>query len=78
MCCIFLDEYFDKTPVSNKCFCDDCHKARGDRECYSRGNPSMTYALPIGWSRFPIKYEKVAMSLHAFKNLIELSHIVKI
>ena len=52
---IFADDYFDKTPKYNKCFCDSCHKARGDKECYTRGNPPKTYALPLGCSRFAIK-----------------------
>ncbi|XP_028399668.1 neuralized-like protein 4 [Dendronephthya gigantea] len=62
------DEYFDDTPAFNKCFCEDCHKARGDRECYSRGNPAKIYALPIGWSRFAIKVGPHANVLKIFEN----------
>ena len=55
LCNVFLDEYFDKTPAYNKCFCQVCHKSRGDKECYTRGQPPKVYGLPIGWSRFSIK-----------------------
>ncbi|XP_028399681.1 neuralized-like protein 4 [Dendronephthya gigantea] len=61
------DEFFDKTPAFNKCFCVDCHKARGDKECYSRGKPAQTYALPIGWSRFSIKVGPHAKVLKIFE-----------
>ncbi|XP_046846010.1 neuralized-like protein 4 isoform X2 [Xenia sp. Carnegie-2017] len=62
------DDYFDKTPEYNKCFCDSCHKARGDKECYTRGNPPKTYALPLGWSRFAIKIGPHGKVLNIFEN----------
>ncbi|KAI8506781.1 hypothetical protein Bbelb_152220 [Branchiostoma belcheri] len=36
----------------DKCFCETCHKARGDKDTYSRGEPEKTYAMPVGWTRF--------------------------
>ncbi|XP_046846008.1 uncharacterized protein LOC124439800 [Xenia sp. Carnegie-2017] len=62
------DNFFDKTPEYNKCFCDNCHQARGDKECYTRGNPPKTYALPLGWSRFAVKVGPQGKALNIFNN----------
>ncbi|XP_078671254.1 uncharacterized protein LOC144911245 [Branchiostoma floridae x Branchiostoma belcheri] len=40
------------SPAHDKCFCQPCHRGRGDQESYSRGNPEKRYARPVGWSRF--------------------------
>eukprot|EP01084_Bolivina_argentea_P171338 296845_1 len=37
---------------NDKCFCNECHKKRTDKEVYYRGDPSKKYGLPIGWVRF--------------------------
>lgn len=36
------------------CFCQTCHKRRGDNDHYTRGNPAKIYVLPKGWRRFGI------------------------
>ncbi|CAH1250763.1 NEURL4 [Branchiostoma lanceolatum] len=36
----------------DKCFCETCHKARGDDDYYTRGEPEKKYAVPVGWTRF--------------------------
>ncbi|CAH1249982.1 NEURL4 [Branchiostoma lanceolatum] len=36
----------------DKCFCETCHKARGDDDYYTRGEPKKKYAMPVGWTRF--------------------------
>ncbi|XP_077870572.1 neuralized-like protein 4 [Saccoglossus kowalevskii] len=33
------------------CYCNNCHKRRGDNDTYERGIPAKTYALPLGWVR---------------------------
>ena len=43
-------------PKFDMCFCSKCHAKRKDDETYSRGIPPKTYALPIGWYRFGLKY----------------------
>ncbi|XP_078583959.1 neuralized-like protein 4 [Branchiostoma floridae x Branchiostoma japonicum] len=47
------DSYFN--PDEDKCFCKKCHKDRGDRGSYLRGNPKKRYALPVGWCRFGLR-----------------------
>ncbi|KAK7077554.1 hypothetical protein SK128_017217, partial [Halocaridina rubra] len=42
--------YFN--PEGNLCFCETCHKIRGDEPFYSKGNPPKHYAQPFGWCRF--------------------------
>ncbi|XP_078583433.1 neuralized-like protein 4 [Branchiostoma floridae x Branchiostoma japonicum] len=37
---------------ADKCFCEACHKARGDDDYYTRGKPKKKYAVPVGWTRF--------------------------
>eukprot|EP00058_Branchiostoma_floridae_P014444 XP_002599932.1 hypothetical protein BRAFLDRAFT_74056 [Branchiostoma floridae] len=44
------DTYF--SPDHDKCYCETCHRDRGDRDSYLRGNPQTKYAAPVGWSRF--------------------------
>jgi len=34
------------------CYCETCHKERGDKDTYSRGGKK--YALPLGWVRFAL------------------------
>merc|ERR1712137_601368 len=35
------------------CYCNACHKSRGDRAIYDRGGKN--YGLPIGWVRFALR-----------------------
>ena len=41
----YLDSGFDR------CFCNDCHTSRGDKNVYTQGNPGKEYVLPIGFAR---------------------------
>ena len=51
---IYIDKYFD--PKYNLCYHEECLKGRKDKEVYERGNPPKKYTLPIGWSRFSLRY----------------------
>ncbi|XP_019620776.1 PREDICTED: p53-induced death domain-containing protein 1-like [Branchiostoma belcheri] len=44
------DTYF--SPDHDKCFCETCHRNRGEPDSYLRGNPETKYAVPVGWARF--------------------------
>uniref|UniRef100_A0A8C4Z814 Neuralized E3 ubiquitin protein ligase 4 n=1 Tax=Gadus morhua TaxID=8049 RepID=A0A8C4Z814_GADMO len=46
------DGYFSEDTKSNLCYCESCHKLRGDEAYYKRGEPPRDYALPFGWCRF--------------------------
>uniref|UniRef100_A0A8C7DFP7 Neuralized-like protein 4 n=1 Tax=Oncorhynchus kisutch TaxID=8019 RepID=A0A8C7DFP7_ONCKI len=59
------DGYFNEDAKYNLCYCESCHKLRGDESYYKRGEPPRDYALPFGWCRFALRSE-VANS-HAFK-----------
>ncbi|KAG8187410.1 hypothetical protein JTE90_009486 [Oedothorax gibbosus] len=48
-----LDIYF--LPDSIVCFCENCHKLRGDEPYYRKGDPPRDYAQPFGWCRFPLR-----------------------
>ena len=50
---LFLDVFFD--PKYDRCFCTECHAARGDKLYYTRGEPAKDYGIPIGWCRFGLK-----------------------
>ncbi|XP_070568214.1 neuralized-like protein 4 isoform X1 [Ptychodera flava] len=40
------------------CYCEKCHKHRGDKEVYPRGIPPTKYVLPLGWARFSLRILK--------------------
>ncbi|CAL1286035.1 unnamed protein product [Larinioides sclopetarius] len=48
-----LDMYF--LPDSIVCFCDMCHKSRGEEPYFRKGDPPRDYAQPFGWCRFPLR-----------------------
>lgn len=50
------DEYFVEDPKFSLCYCESCHKLRGDEAYYKRGEPPRDYALPFGWCRFSLRY----------------------
>ena len=50
---LFLDVFF--APEYDRCFCTECHVARGDMLSYTRGEPAKDYGIPIGWCRFGLK-----------------------
>ena len=49
------DGYFSEDTKSNLCYCESCHKLRGDEAYYKRGEPPRDYALPFGWCRFALR-----------------------
>ncbi|GFU45780.1 neuralized-like protein 4 [Nephila pilipes] len=48
-----LDIYFLADSVI--CFCDMCHKLRGEEPYFRKGDPPRDYAQPFGWCRFPLR-----------------------
>ena len=56
----FSDIFFD--PKYDRCFCTECHAARGDNLYYTRGKPAKDYGIPIGWCRFGLKLVEREMS----------------
>uniref|UniRef100_A0A674CRD5 Neuralized-like protein 4 n=1 Tax=Salmo trutta TaxID=8032 RepID=A0A674CRD5_SALTR len=51
------DGYFNEDAKYNLCYCESCHKLRGDEAYYKRGEPPRDYALPFGWCRFALRSE---------------------
>ncbi|KAM9462513.1 neuralized-like protein 4 isoform 2-T2 [Clarias gariepinus] len=49
------DAYFNEDVKYNLCYCESCHKLRGDEAYYKRGEPPRDYALPFGWCRFALR-----------------------
>ncbi|KAK1889948.1 Neuralized-like protein 4 [Dissostichus eleginoides] len=49
------DGYFNEDAKYNLCYCESCHKLRGDEAYYKRGEPPRDYALPFGWCRFALR-----------------------
>uniref|UniRef100_A0ABM5GQC4 Neuralized-like protein 4 n=1 Tax=Pogona vitticeps TaxID=103695 RepID=A0ABM5GQC4_9SAUR len=49
------DDYFAEDPKFSLCYCESCHKLRGDEPYYKRGEPPRDYALPFGWCRFNLR-----------------------
>ncbi|XP_013911588.1 PREDICTED: neuralized-like protein 4 [Thamnophis sirtalis] len=47
--------YFTEDPKRSLCYCESCHKLRGDEAYYKRGEPPRDYALPFGWCRFSLR-----------------------
>lgn len=49
------DGYFNEDTKYNLCYCESCHKLRGDEAYYKRGEPPRDYALPFGWCCFALR-----------------------
>lgn len=49
----FPDGYFQKDLIV--CYCETCHKIRGDEPYFRKGDPPKDFALPFGWCRFALK-----------------------
>ncbi|XP_064459470.1 neuralized-like protein 4 isoform X2 [Ornithodoros turicata] len=47
------DGYFLSEP--NMCYCETCHKIRGDEPYNKVGEPPRDYAVPFGWCRFSLR-----------------------
>jgi len=43
-------------PSTTCCYCESCHKQRSEPLYYRRGEPPKDYSLPIGWSKFGIRF----------------------
>ncbi|XP_076451881.1 neuralized-like protein 4 isoform X3 [Babylonia areolata] len=54
--------YFD--PQQMLCFCESCHKQRGDDLYHKRGEPPRDYALPYGWCRYVLRAPSKAQALN--------------
>ncbi|XP_040064057.1 neuralized-like protein 4 [Ixodes scapularis] len=42
-------------PDLNVCYCETCHKIRGDEPYLKVGEPPRDYAVPFGWCHFPLR-----------------------
>ncbi|XP_078583357.1 uncharacterized protein LOC144866035 [Branchiostoma floridae x Branchiostoma japonicum] len=40
------------SPDHDKCYCETCHRDRGDPGSSQRGEPEKKSAVPVGWARF--------------------------
>uniref|UniRef100_A0A670Z775 Neuralized-like protein 4 n=1 Tax=Pseudonaja textilis TaxID=8673 RepID=A0A670Z775_PSETE len=49
------EAYFAEDPKLSLCYCESCHKLRGDEAYYKRGEPPRDYALPFGWCHFSLR-----------------------
>uniref|UniRef100_A0AAY5EGW9 Neuralized-like protein 4 n=1 Tax=Electrophorus electricus TaxID=8005 RepID=A0AAY5EGW9_ELEEL len=54
------DGYFNEDAKYNLCYCESCHKLRGDETYYKRGEPPRDYALPFGWCRFALRSARMS------------------
>ncbi|KAL5014249.1 hypothetical protein ScPMuIL_008519 [Solemya velum] len=48
----------------NVCFCETCHKIRGDEMYLKKGDPPREYAVPFGWCRFSLRIQNKAHVLN--------------
>ncbi|KAL3861342.1 hypothetical protein ACJMK2_007378 [Sinanodonta woodiana] len=63
------DSYFD--PQLNMCFCETCHKIRGDETYIRKGDPPREFAVPFGWCKFMLRISSKAHVL----NVAEKWHV---
>uniref|UniRef100_A0A3Q1G9H6 Neuralized-like protein 4 n=1 Tax=Acanthochromis polyacanthus TaxID=80966 RepID=A0A3Q1G9H6_9TELE len=61
------DGYFNEDAKYNLCYCESCHKLRGDEAYYKRGEPPRDYALPFGWCRFALRIKSHCEVSNALK-----------
>ncbi|XP_039602936.1 neuralized-like protein 4 isoform X2 [Polypterus senegalus] len=61
------DGYFNEDAKLNLCYCESCHKLRGDEAYYKRGEPPRDYALPFGWCRFALRINPRSDMANTFK-----------
>ncbi|XP_069042671.1 neuralized-like protein 4 isoform X2 [Lepisosteus oculatus] len=61
------DGYFNEDAKVNLCYCESCHKLRGDEAYYKRGEPPKDYALPFGWCRFALRINPRCEVANVFK-----------
>ncbi|XP_041094143.1 neuralized-like protein 4 isoform X2 [Polyodon spathula] len=61
------DGYFSEDPKANLCYCESCHKLRGDEAYYKRGEPPRDYAAPFGWCCFSLRVNPRCDVANTFK-----------
>jgi len=55
--------------AGDKCFCEACHRTRGDSDTYTRGSPPAKYAIPVGWARLGLTVPEGFAEAHGvFRN----------
>lgn len=50
---VLPDEFFSLDEIL--CYCHSCYKIDGDSVICKKGEPLAEFAVPIGWTRFPLK-----------------------
>ncbi|KZC09170.1 Neuralized-like protein 4 [Dufourea novaeangliae] len=50
---VLPDEFFALEDVL--CYCSGCYKVEGDSAICRKGDPPADFAVPVGWTRFPLK-----------------------
>lgn len=50
---VLPDEFFSLEDIL--CYCNNCYKVEGDSAICKKGEPPAEFAVPIGWTRFPLK-----------------------
>lgn len=50
---VLPDEFFSLDDVL--CYCSACYKVEGDGAVCKKGEPPAEFAVPIGWTRFPLR-----------------------
>lgn len=50
---VLPDEFFSLDEIL--CYCHSCYKVDGDDVICKKGEPLAEFAVPIGWTRFPLK-----------------------
>uniref|UniRef100_A0A8D0HP83 Neuralized E3 ubiquitin protein ligase 4 n=1 Tax=Sphenodon punctatus TaxID=8508 RepID=A0A8D0HP83_SPHPU len=73
--CLPTDNYFAEDPKFSLCYCESCHKLRGDEAYYKRGEPPRDYALPFGWCRFNLRlpfpcYKRLRFSRRQIRRIL--------
>ncbi|KAI0236390.1 Neuralized-like protein 4 [Lamellibrachia satsuma] len=58
-------------PQFNRCYCELCHKIRGDEPLGQCGDPPREYSLPFGWCKFGLRLPPKASVL----NVLEKWHV---
>ncbi|XP_041093378.1 neuralized-like protein 4 isoform X2 [Polyodon spathula] len=61
------DGYFSEDPKASLCYCESCHKLRGDEAYYKRGEPPRDYAAPFGWCCFSLRVNPRCDVANTFK-----------
>ncbi|KYN19197.1 Neuralized-like protein 4 [Trachymyrmex cornetzi] len=50
---VLPDEFFSADEIL--CYCNVCYKLDGDNATCKKGEPPAEFAIPVGWTRFPLK-----------------------